>query len=91
MFGQGKFSIPEEPPSAGISTSNQQQIEELKSSLEKKTVEMASKVTGSDIDEKELEKLSSSEGGRSSIIEKLASASQQKKEEEGGKESESSL
>ena len=34
---------------------------------------MASKVTGSDIDEKELEKLSSSEGGRSSIIDKLAS------------------
>ena len=47
---------------------------------------MASKVTGSDIDEKELEKLSSSEGGRSSIIDKLASVTLQTKEEEGGKD-----
>ena len=34
---------------------------------------MASKVTASDVDEREFEKMSAGEGGRSSIIEKLAS------------------
>ena len=47
---------------------------------------MASKVTGSDIDEKELERLSSGEGARSSIIDQLANVTLQTNEEVGVKD-----